>query len=266
MKYMVLLCLLISFASCTPIKAAIAMKKSTEHFIPLKQDSRVLYEKGSEEFAAQISKQLDAGIQDVERGQYSHFSKPVTVYVCNTVESFTSYCLQKKAAGCVANERLFLSPISNQKDRNVLTHELSHLHLEQQLGMLDWHSGSPAWLQEGLAVLVSNDEGAKKVSRVRASQAIATGRTFRPNTSGSLIFKKTAHSFNLDPYMFYKQAGMFVGFLREVDEEKFKIFILGLAAGQAFEPAFVGAYHQPIDVLWGEFVQFHKQLEQKRHT
>ena len=66
--------------------------------------------------------------------------------------------------------------------------------------------------------------------------------------------------------MFYKQAGMFVGFLREIDEKKFKAFILAVAAGKTFEPAFVDVYHQSIDALWGEFIQLHKKLEQKRHT
>jgi len=254
----ILLSICISISGCTAFKAVIAMNKSTEQFIPLKQDSRVLYEEGSEAFALQISRQLDAAIQAVERGQYSHFKKPVTIHVCNTIVSFTSYCVQRKAAGCVINERLFLSPVSNQKGRNVLTHELSHLHMGQKLEFIHWAT-IPVWFQEGLAVYVSNDEGAKKVTKAEASHGIATGKIFKPNKSGGLIFRKQAHSFNLAPHMFYKQAGMFISFLHDIDKDKFKSFILAVADGKTFELAFVGAYRQPIDILWNKFVQLHKK-------
>lgn len=242
-------------SGCTATKAVIAMNKSTDSFIVSKQDNRILYEKGAEKNAQIISNELDTAIQIVEQKQYKKFTKPVKIYICNTVKSFTSYCVNPHAAGCVLNEKLFLSPKNFISNQNALTHELSHLHIEQQLGMIQWHSGYPSWFQEGLATYVSGGQGAGKVTVEEAKKAINHGLTFQPETSGSLIFKKTAYSYGLKSHMFYRQASMFVEYLHDLDKLKFKIFLLSVENGKDFEKSFFSIYKITLVEAWNNFTQ-----------
>ncbi len=153
-QIIILIFVALSITSCTAAKAVVAMNKSTNQFIALEQDKRILYEKGAEKYAETVANKIDTAIQTVEQKQYKKFTKPVTIYICNSIESFTDYCVIRQASGCVLNERLFLSPKNFQANQQALTHELSHLHIEQHLGMFTWHSGYPAWFQEGLATYV----------------------------------------------------------------------------------------------------------------
>lgn len=90
-----------------------------------------------------------------KRMHYSPFPCPVRVYMCGTDESCYSHTGSKAPA--VVTTRLFLSPKSFQNNRPLeryLTHELSHLHIEQSLGFFR-SLRLPAWFKEGLAELVS---------------------------------------------------------------------------------------------------------------
>jgi len=242
-------------SACTAAKAVIAMNKSTENFIVLKHDRRVMYEEGAEEHAEIVANKLNGAVAAVEKSQYRKFEKSITVHVCNTVESFTAYCVDHNAAGCVLNERLFLAPKAFQPGNEVLTHELSHLHMEQKLGMITWHSRYPSWFQEGLAVYVSGGQGASKVTPKEARQAITLGSHFTPDANGSLIFRKTAYSYGLKPNMFYRQSSLFVEYLHNLDELKFKALLLYVADGKKFENAFFSAYGASLSEIWEKFVQ-----------
>ena len=245
-------------SACTATKAVIAMNKSTEHFITLKHDSRILYEEGAEKSAEIVANELDGAVAAVEKRQYRKFVKPVTVHVCSTVESFTAYCVDRNAAGCVLNERLFLAPKAFQPGNEALVHELSHLHMEQRLGMIAWHSGYPSWFQEGLAVYVSHGQGASKVSPEEARKAVALGSHFTPDADGGLIFRKTARSYGLKPNMFYRQSSLFVEYLHDLDALKFKAFLLAVEDGKGFEDAFSSAYGASLNEIWEKFVRQQK--------
>jgi len=190
LRMIILLSICISMGSCSAAKAVVAMNKSTDHFVALENDTRVLYEAGAGDLAKSVGDYLSAAIHTVEQRQYRKFSKPIVVHVCDTLESFTAYCVQSRAAGCVLNERLFLAPKAGKRIYAILTHELSHLHMEQQLGMVDWHSKYPSWFQEGLAVYVSGGGGAEEVTPDEAGKSIAKGLSFVPGTNGSLLSKK----------------------------------------------------------------------------
>lgn len=255
LRMIILLSICISMGACSAARAVIAMNKSTDHFVALENDTRVLYEVGAGAFAESVGYHLAAAIHTVEQRQYRKFSKPIVVHVCDTLESFTAYCTQSRAAGCVLNERLFLAPKAGKRIYAILTHELSHLHMEQQLGMVDWHSGYPSWFQEGLAVYVSGGGGAEKVTPDEAGKSIAEGLSFTPDTSGSLLSKKTPSSYGLNPQMFYRQASLFVEYMHGLDEMKFRSFLLAVEDGQDFENALSATYDQPIGVIWHSFVQ-----------
>jgi len=257
-RIIIIFCITLLISACTTTKTVIAMNKSTDHFIQLKQDGRVLYEEGSEKPAKYIANKLDNAIFVIEEKQYRNFTKPVAIYICNTVKSFASYCVIKNAAGCVLNERLFLSPKYSQPRKDVLTHELSHLHIEQQLGMYKWHSDYPAWFQEGLATYVSQGQGANKVTIDEAKKVFSKGEYFVPNTSGSLLFPKTAHTYGLKANMFYRQTAMFVQYIHDLDENRFKKFLLSVENGVGLEQSFNSTYDKSINEEWKQFLQQQK--------
>jgi len=253
-RIVMLMCIILSLSGCTIINAVIAMNKSTDHFISFEQDSRVIYEAGAETTAKTVADNLAIAIHTIEQKHYRKFTKPVVVHVCSSLESFTAYCIQSRAVGCVLNQRLFLSPTVKHRTAAVLKHELSHLHMEQQLGMLHWYSGVPAWFQEGLAVYVSGGGGAEKVTINEAQQSMVLGVAFTPDTSGSLIFHKSAQSYGLKPHMFYRQASLFVEYLHVIDETRFRLFLLSLEDGEGFEAAISSAYGTPLNKLWQHFI------------
>jgi len=257
----ILMCIALSMIGCTLAKAAIALQRPTGHFVLLEEDPRVRYEVGAKALAKAVSDELDQAVRTIERLQYREFAKPVRVHICNTVECFAAYCVVREAAGCVLNERLFLSPKESAAERlpRILRHELSHLHLEQQLGMIHWHLNVPAWFQEGLAVYASGGGGAEKVSPAAAKEAIALGRSFFPDESGRLFFRKSARSCGLKAHMFYRQASLFVRYLHRLDASQFKALIRSLGQKSRLGDAISSAYGMSLSQLWKKFVQEQKE-------
>ena len=153
--------------------------------------------------------------------------------------------------------KLFLSgELRKEPDRikRILTHELSHLHLGQRLGIYGYNAHLPSWFQEGLAVVVSNGGGAEKASIADATTALRTGKSLTPEDHGSFLFKKFASSYDLTPPMFYRQSGMFVAWLRQQDSTRFRTFLVAIEGGEGFATAFTTAYGMDVDTAWRQFV------------
>lgn len=233
--------------------------KSTGQFVPQEDDPRVLYERGAEVMAGQVARALPKAIEAVEQGQYRPFAGPVRVYVCASMESFRSYGLRAGyAAGFVLNQRLFLSPKpENTAERipRILTHELSHLHLEQQMGSYRAAAGLPDWFREGLAVYVSRGGGAENVSEDEARAANAGGRHFLPETTGGLLFPTGATAYGLEHHMFYRQSALFIDYLKRRDETQFKAFLVAVEDGRSLKDAFDEAYRTSMESVWEGFVR-----------
>lgn len=240
-------------------KIASILWRSTDGFLPHADDSRVLYERGAEAMATQVARALPEAVRTVEAGHYRPFPSPVKVYVCATLKSFQSYGWRiGNAGGFVFNQRLFLSPKpENTAERipRLVTHELSHLHLEQQMGALRMNRNLPSWFKEGLAVYVSGGGGAENVTEQQAREAIASGRHFVPETTGSLVSNTNARAHGLDPHMFYRQSGMFIAYLQHTDEAHFKALLLAIEDGKTLESAFPNDYGKTIETAWREFVE-----------
>ncbi len=232
--------------------------KSTDRFVPHANDARVLFERGAEGMAGQVAQALPEAIRAVEAGHFRKFPRPVKVYVCASIESFRSYGWRVgNAGGFVLNQRLFLSPKpENTAERipRLLTHELSHLHLEQQIGALRMNRDLPSWFKEGLAVHVSDGGGAENVAEEQARESIAGGRQLIPEETGSLVFNTNARAHGLEPHMFYRQSGMFIAYLQRTDEARFKTLLLAIEDGNALERAFQNAYGKSLEIAWREFV------------
>lgn len=177
MRSLVLMIFVSLLCGCTATKAIFAMNRDTDDFKTLEQDTRVKYQSDAKTNAQIVAASLGESIKTIEERQGA-FVKPITVYVPSSVDNFAKYCASKNPGGCVLNGRLFISPKKeNTEERipKVLAHELSHLQMEQALGIWKHYTHVPAWFREGLAVYVSKGGGAESVSIEDARQAIISG-------------------------------------------------------------------------------------------
>ena len=167
----------------------------------------MIYEQGATEQAQRVAEALPTALQTIQHALYRDFVAPVKIYVCASLESFKSYGAPSgREGGFVFNKRLFISPkLENTADRipRILTHELSHLHIGQQIGVIK-SARVPSWFTEGLAVYVAKGGGAETVTEDQARDAILQNKYFQPDTEGSLLFPKRAHDYGLEAHVFYR--------------------------------------------------------------
>jgi hypothetical protein len=266
-----ILVFLLTSSSCTVTRSAISSLRSTDHFVPLEADPRVLYEPGAEAFAEQMAELLPEAIERVEAGHYRPFAKPVTIRVCASQESYEKLT-GLKAPASVTLKGVFFSPRLVEEQRPLLlylAHELSHLHLEQQISKWKF-ARLPAWFKEGLATYVSGGGGAQTVTESEAIEAIKAGEHFEPHETGSIFFRKYGHHWGLSPQMFYRQSMMFVAYLKHSDEQKYHGLLLSIQDGACFSDAFHDAFHASLSELWQEFLSDIKKgrtcLNRNRHA
>lgn len=241
--------------------------RSTKNFVPFAGDPRVRYEPGAETAAAVVARALPVAIATIEQGQFRPFRKPVVVHVCASTASFDRYGYGVTGnGGFVFNGRLFISPKpQNTADRlpRLLTHELSHLHLEQHLGVIRFAGDLPSWFKEGLAVHLSGS-GDETVPETEGRDAVARGQLFPPVAAGSLFFWRTENREGLKPHLFYRESAMFVAYLERRDPAAFEKLLRGIASRQHFGPALFSAYGQDAAELQAAFTAEIKQAQPRR--
>ncbi len=244
-----------SFLGCTFARQSIAVLRSTDHFVAHKYDSRLLFEPGAEDYANKVVLFLPSAIQQVEEKQFRSFPKPVRVYICASRESFARMYGADVRAGVLT--KLFLSPrIFEDGDeiaRLYLIHELSHIHIRDQLGNYKM-SRLPFWFKEGLATYVSDGGGAHTVTEKQAIDSIKSGKYFVPNEEGGFIFQKTASDWGLEHHMFYRQSMMFIGYLAATNESGYRKLLFGIENGERFSTALQAAYNKKLEDLWNDFL------------
>jgi len=192
----------ISITGCSFLRHSMAAARSTDHFIESPDDPRVLFEPGAEPFAKKISVFLPDAIQQIEEKQYQPFPRTVQVYICASRKSFMRMYGADVRAGVLT--KLFLSPRVFEEDdeiiRMYLLHELSHLHILEQIG--NYRMGRlPFWFKEGLATYVSGGGGAHTVTEDEAMRYFMAGKHFVPNETGGLLFRNTPSDWGLKPHM-----------------------------------------------------------------
>ena len=114
-------------------------------------DERLLCKGDSLDFAKKIEKDMEASIIRVQNVHGKKFTKPISIHICDTTKCFDKYTgYGEKIVAGVGSNGLFLSPLAFENDQhlNLLTHELSHLHLFQQISLLD-ASFIPQWFHDG---------------------------------------------------------------------------------------------------------------------
>lgn len=259
----VLILLAGNITGCGLLRSSVAVMKSTDNFVSMATDKRVFAEPGGEDVAVITAAEMANAIATVEREQYQPFAKPVEVYVTRDEESFAAFTgVPKEVRGAVIIKLFLSGGLRKEPERikRILIHELSHLHLGQRLGIYGYSANLPSWFQEGLAVTVSGGGGAEKMSEAEAAKAILEGKGLKPEANGSFFFKKSAHSYGIKPPMFYRQSGMFVAWLRHLDETRFRTFQLAVEEGRGFGDSFDYVYGMGIDKAWQHFIDYLKPV------
>lgn len=240
-------------------KTALAMMQSTDNFTLSHNDIGFIYQDSNDsKLATEINKHLTNAIAVVEKKQFKKFTKPVKIYAVSNLDDFESYCGFRRVLGCVINEKIFMSPRLLAQPKGILprllTHELSHLHISQQICLLE-EARIPTWFREGLAVYVANEaENTFKVNYQKAKEEIQKNNIFYPNKNGHLIFQKTHQSFGLTRKIFYRQSALFVKFLHEKDKGAFKNLLLSIQDKKPFSISFKKYYGYSIDLIWNQFI------------
>ena len=254
-----------SLAGCGSARFLAAAVHSTDQYLPLSSEPRLLVEPGGAAFATAVEPHVSAAIDTVEVRHYRPFPRPVAICVCASTDSFVHYSgASPHAKGTVGSE-LFLNPSLLETPARIpaiLTHELSHLHLAQQLGGIRRARNLPAWFQEGLATLVADGGGAETVTVDDARRALRSGLRFEPVARDSLLSPRTADYWfgqqipepAYRQHLFYRQAMLFVGYLRDVDEARFRALLLAIQDGGRFGPSLERAYGVNLALLWQRFL------------
>jgi hypothetical protein len=234
----------------------------------LADNSLVHFEPGAEDYARDVSALQPAAIARVEAAHGRPFAHPVTVGVYTTPAAFAvaNGLGSNVPVGVTFFGRVILSPKLFWPQRRrlpaILTHELSHAHLQGWIGV-NGFIHLPSWFREGLAVMVSGGGGAELVGEVEARAAIQRGEQITIDDTGSLQslgirFDRAPATTNPSWYpvvLAYRQAGMFVNYLREQDAPAFARMMNAILDGRPFVEAVDAAYHQDVHALWQKFAK-----------
>jgi hypothetical protein len=260
----------IAVAIRPPLRHAVAALLNDPSNLPaLADDARIHYEPEALACAQAVADIAPRAVAQIEAAHGRPFAQPPVVGVYASYENYARANAMGDSgiAAVTRGGAALLSPTLCGAERGrlegVLTHELSHVHLWGWRPLVASHP--PQWFTEGLAVMASNGGGAEGVSEEAAAQAIRDGYRVVLDARRWIDFAGLAfeRELPLDPAkdaltqrqrLAYRQAGMFVGWLRMRDETAFRRVLRGLEAGEAFEPAFEIAFGESAQQLWRAFL------------
>jgi hypothetical protein len=234
----------------------------------LSANSQLHYQPGAEDFARDVAALLPDAIARVEAVHGRRFVHPVIVGVYATPEAYAAANGLGSAvpAGVTIFGRVNLSPKlfgpQHQRLRAILTHELSHAHIQGWIGEYAYLY-LPNWFKEGLAVMLSGGGGAELVSEDEARAAIQRGEELVINDVGSLSsltdVRLEQEPANRPPWypvvLAYREAGMFVNYLRESDTPAFDRMMSAILDDRPFTEAVTTGYHDNVRSLWEKFTK-----------
>jgi hypothetical protein len=233
----------------------------------LSANGQVHYQPGAEDYARAVAALLPDAITRIEAVHGRRFAHPATVGVYATAEAYAAANGLGSAGpvGVTFSGRVNLAPklFWSQRQRlpAILTHELSHAHIQGWIGGLAYLH-LPSWFKEGLAVIASEGGGAELVSEEEAQAAIQRGEQIAVDDAGSLqnVFDirferapekaATWHA----TVLAYRQAGMFVNCLRESDRSAFDRMMDAILDSRAFAEAVTVGCHDDVHSLWQKFI------------
>jgi hypothetical protein len=259
-KYLLLFVLpyiVLLFSSCTAIRQGLAFLRTPSRFTLINNNVRV-ENKTDSLFAKNISDIIPHLIDSVEAKHFHKFINTPTVYVCNTNKSFCKYTGSKyPGPRAYANiNGVFISPrLKNSKDwREIIYHELSHVILFQYLGIYHYIT-IPVWFHEGLATYISNGGGSGDVTDSAAIFEILKGNHFYPVARENVLFPKSFSNDKIPAWMKYRQAMLFVKFLKEGKEKEFEKLLTAIFNKGSFPKSIEMSYGEKVSELWDEFLK-----------
>jgi len=225
-------------------------------------DSRIYYETGAEEIASRLADALPRAVARVESTLSMPFRSDFRVYLCNTHESFAAHAGHHRSTpvrGLAFSRDIWVSPKAfsfhgRDTHEQTLAHELTHLHVGQQVGWLHRVRFLPGWFLEGLADWVSGT-GLEVVSRDRALSALLYGPRLELDSTGRFPVPKGPSDYGIDGHMLHAQSLMFVEYLSVGREEAFRGLVRDVLTGERFGPAFEQRYGRTLDEEWAEFLK-----------
>jgi hypothetical protein len=234
----------------------------------LPANSQVHYQPGAEDFARDVAELLPNAIAQVEAVHGRPFAHPVIVGVYATPEAYAAAngLGSTVPVGVTIFGRVNLSPKlfrpQHRRLRAILTHELSHAHIQGWIGGYDYVY-LPNWFKEGLAVMLSGGGGAELVSEDEARAAIQRGERLVIDDAGgptkSIGVPLEKEPENKPPWypvvLAYREAGMFVNYLRESDRPGFDRLMNAVLDGRLFKDAVTDGYHDNVRSLWEKFIK-----------
>jgi hypothetical protein len=247
---------------CSVLNAAKARMEPREQFIETQGYALVRYVQGAESMALRLGKAMDNSLNTVERMHGKAFLEPPKVFVCDADCFLRFSTLARDVPAAHFMDSIFMNdPELRRKERqfamppeSFLVHELTHLLFYQHVGAISYMR-TPAWFREGWAVVVSDGAGAQACSREVAARHLLAGNSFDPSEEGSLFLNKTASSYGLPYPVFYRQAAMFIEYLREVDPLAFQAALHDILDGEPFQNSFARAYSRVVASYWDPFKQ-----------
>ena len=227
-------------------------------FETLQADRRVHYESEARAAAELLAAGYAAAISQIETKLGDKLHITPEVYLCASDACFVKYAFNKEAraeARWRGNLILLKAKTLEAEGRllPVFAHELVHAFwFQRNIGC------TPRWWTEGLAVESSNGSGAEKILRALATQAIRDGQVFQASDENSCWTRMPPQLNGMALPMFYRQSGMFVGWLRAHDPKAFALLLVKLREGDNLTKTIESAYSQPLTALhlaWTKSVQ-----------
>ena len=213
------------------------------------------YQPGAADDARTVAALLPAAVARVEAVLGRRFARPAAIGVYASDDAFAAASAGSRAAAVTLLGHVVLSPALFAGERArlaaILTHELSHAHLQGAMPGLTFYR-LPNWFKEGLGVMVSDGGGAERVTEAEAGEAIARGERIVIDGEGSWLnlsrvrFQGPAGS----GQMAYRQAGMFVSFIRDRDPAGFARMMDAILDGRPFAEAVETGFGVDPPELW----------------
>lgn len=260
----------VALAVKAELRAALLAQFNDPSGLPtLPTDARVHFEPPARACAETVAAALPGAVAKIEAEHGRLFSKPpiVGVFADYTTYARANGLGDDNIAGVSRAGRAMLSPVlcaaENWRLASVLTHELSHVHF------FGWRprgaARPPQWFTEGLAVLASDGGAAETVSDADAAKAIREGYGVILDDARWMNF--LAIPFAAEPpcgagcnkasfrqRMAYRQAAIFIRWLRQTDPAAFLRLMRALEGGAPFAPAFEAAFSESPQSRWAAFV------------
>lgn len=249
-KLACLLAMVHLLSGCSPLlRAAYLELTPLKGFDSLQTDSRIYYESDAKPAAEMLAANYSQSIKDIETRLGGKLLTAPQVYLCASDVCFQKYAFNRQAQAETRwrGSLVLLKADSLMADGRLLTvftHELVHAFWFQRgVGC------TPRWWTEGLAVESSGGGGAEKVLQSLATQAIRQGQVFQATDENACWTRVPPGLNGMAWPMFYRQSGMFVGWLRASNPTAFAAVLEKLRAGDNLAVAIELAFAQSMPAL-----------------